>query len=246
VRNLIWQYHIDTKRSYDGPARKQMAMASANTVMFYAMKYGVEYEMACHSRWYANGYHGGPAIERFQLLDEAFDAWDYILYLDTDILVSPNAPNIFEEYAGATIAGLNQMQSRDATLLQEGWLKSEFPDPLQYRQNYVNGAILLLSREFRQYLRGVLSVEDLQVDKGMHWNRDGIAVRWPVYDQSLVSYWLAMSPYSLSKIAPPWYKGPHFYNHGGPKTDENLAKYFSRYASLREEWLRSWGQAISA
>jgi hypothetical protein len=145
------------------------------------------------------------------LLDEAYDAWDYILYLDTDILVSPGAPNIFEEYAGATIAGLNQMQSRDAALLEQGWLKSEFPDPQKYRQNYVNGAILLLSREFRQYLRGVLSVED-----------------------------------SLSKIAPPWYKGPHFYNHGGPKTDENLAKYFSRYAALREEWLRSWGQAPPA
>ncbi|SDT47323.1 TylF/MycF/NovP-related O-methyltransferase [Microlunatus soli] len=237
MRNLIWQYHIDTKRSYDGVHRKRMAMASSETVAFYAMKYGVEYEMASHSRWWKNGYHGGPAMERFQLLDERFDVYDQILYIDTDILVSPDAPNIFDEYADATIAGLHQTHRRDITLLQEGWLRTEFPDPARYRASYVNGAILVMSRDFRQYLRGVLRVEDIQVDKGTHWDRDGINVRWPVYDQSMVSYWLAMSPFDLTSLDRAWFKGPHFYNHGGPKTDESLHRYFSRYDTLREQWI---------
>lgn len=237
MRNLIWQYHTDTKRSYDGIHRKRMAMASAETVSFYAMKYGAEYEMASHSRWWRNGYHGGPAMERFQLLDQRFDDYDQILYIDTDILVSPDAPNIFEEYADATIAGLHQTHRRDITLLQEGWLHNEFPDPARYRASYVNGAILLMSRDFRQYLRGVLDVDDIQVDKGTYWDRDGINVRWPVYDQSMVSYWLAMSPFSLTSLAREWVKGPHFYNHGGPKTEESLQRYFSRYDTLRQQWI---------
>lgn len=238
MRNLIWQYHIDTQRTYDGPHRKRVSMASAKTVLFYAMKYGVEYQMANHSNWWVNGYHGGPAMERFQILDERYDVYDYILYIDTDILISDGAPNIFEEYGGATVAGINQMHSRDKALLTEGWLKSEFEDPKRYHQNYVNGAILLLSREFRQYLRGVFSIEDIQEDKGTHWDRNGLTVRWPVYDQSMVSYWLAMSPYSLTPIAPQWYRGPYFFNHGGTKNDtEKLQRYFSRHTEISETWL---------
>lgn len=240
MRNLIWQYHIDTNRKYDGPHRKMVTMASAETVAFYAMKYGAEYKMASHSRWWVNGYHGGPAMERFQLLDEEYDVYDNILYIDTDILISNDAPNIFDEYSGASIAGIHQMHSRDRTLLEEGWLKNEFPNPQRYRDSYVNGAILMLSRGFRQYLRGVLSVEDIQDDKGTHWDRNGTDVRWPVYDQSMVSYWLAMSPFSLTPIAAPWFKGPYFYNHGGSKNDvEKLRRYFTRYQEIRESWIPS-------
>jgi hypothetical protein len=237
MRNLIWQFHVDTKRPYDGVHRKRMAMASAETVAFYAMKHGVEYELAAHPRWWGHGYHGGPAMERFQLLDERFDDYDQILYLDTDILVSPEAPDIFTEHSDATIAGIRQMHQRDSTLLEEGWLGREFPDPDRYRDNYVNGAILLLSRDFRQYLRGVLSVEDIQVDKGKSWDRHRLDVRWPVYDQSMVSYWLAMSPFSLTPLDRSWVKGPYFYNHGGQKTDEKLERYFRRYDKLRQQWI---------
>ncbi|SNS00991.1 hypothetical protein SAMN05192560_2209 [Methylobacillus rhizosphaerae] len=237
MRNLIWQYHIDTKRAYDSPHRKKMAMASSETVAFYAMKHGVDYMMAHHSKWWVNGMHGGPAMERFQLLEEAFDEWDYILYLDTDILISPEAPNIFDTYVGADIAGIKQGHQRDKTLIAEGWLHNEFPDPARYHDNYTNGAILMLSREFRQYLRGVLQVHDIQVDKGTHWERDGVKVRWPVYDQSMVSYWLAMSPFSLTPVDKVWFKGPHFFNHGGPKTPENLRKYFGKYHEIRDQWI---------
>lgn len=237
MTNLIWQYHVDANRKYDGPDRKKMAMASAELATLYAMKHGAEYQIASHSRWWSEGYHGGPAIERFQLLDEKYDVYDYVLYLDTDILISPDAPNIFEEYAGAVVAANNQNHSQDKLRLTDGWLKSEFPDPQRYLKSYANGAILLMSREFRQYLRGVLDVADMQVDVGRHWTRDGMLVRWPVYDQSLLSYWLAMSPYTLKGIDRSWIYGPHFYNHGGPKTEENLQRYFDRYKALRDQWV---------
>ncbi|GAA5203433.1 hypothetical protein [Microbacterium jejuense] len=236
MTNLIWQFHIDANRGYDGPNRKAMAMASAELAALYAMKHGAEYQIATHSRWWANGYHGGPAIERFQLLDEKYDEYEYILYLDTDILISPDAPDIFAEYSGAVIAGNNQNHSQDRMRLEEGWLKGEFPDPQRYLKNYVNGAILMMSREFRQYLRGVLDVADMQVDRGRYWKTDGLTVRWPVYDQSFVSYWLASSPYALTPIDRSWIHGPHFYNHGGAKTEESMNSYFGRYTELREQW----------
>lgn len=223
-----------------------VSMASSETLSFYAMKYGVEYQMANHSKWWVNGYHGGPAMERFQLLDEKYDVYDHILYIDTDILVSADAPNIFEEYSGSVIAGIHQLHGRDKKLLEEGWLKGEFDNPQRYRDCYVNGAILLLSRDFRQYLRGVLSVDDIQEDKGTHWDRDGVKVRWPVYDQSMVSYWLAMSPYSLTSLSSPWFKGPYFYNHGGSKNDEGkLRTYFARYESLRQGWIPAGYPVVS-
>lgn len=236
MTNLVWQFHIDTNRGYDGPNRKRMAMASAELASLYAMEHGAEYQLASHARWWGTGYHGGPAIERFQLLDESYDRYDYILYLDTDILIAPTAPSIFETYAGSVIAGNNQNHAQDKLRLQEGWLKDEFPNPARYLKSYVNGAIMMMSREFRQYLRGVLSVEDMQIDRGRHWNKDGQLVRWPVYDQSLVSYWVAMSPYALKPISREWLVGPHFYNHGGAKTEEKLNTYFDRYVQLREQW----------
>lgn len=245
MRNLIWQYHIDTKRQYDLPHRKMMAMASAETASFYAMKYGCDYQMGHYSKWWVNGMHGGPAMERFQLIGEEYDAWDYVLYLDTDILVSPDAPNIFDIYEGADLAGINQGHKRDKSLLEGGWLLNEFPDPSRYHNNYANGAILLMSRDFRQYLRGVLTPEDIEVDKGTHWNRDGMKVRWPVYDQSMVSYWLSMSPFSISAIDKFWFKGPYFFNHGGEKTDANLKKYFSKYHELRNQWIPEGYPTIS-
>ncbi|MCJ8139539.1 hypothetical protein [Falsirhodobacter halotolerans] len=247
ARNLIWQYHIDTKRSYDSPHRKKMAMASAETVSAYAMKLNADYEMANHSKWWVNGMHGGPAMERFQILEERYDVYDHILYLDTDILIAPTAPSIFEEYATADLAGIKQGHQRDKALMENGWLKSEFPNASRYHNNYTNGAILMMSRDFRQYLRGVFSPLDIQEDKGTHWDRDGIKVRWPVYDQSMVSYWIAMSPFSSTPIDRAWFKGPHFFNHGGPKTEENLKKYFDKYYEIREQWIPSdyLGQEIS-
>lgn len=238
MRNLIWQYHIDTKRPYDGPHRKKVTMASAETVAFYAMKIEAEYELANHSQWWVNGYHGGPAMERFRILDPQYDVYDYIMYIDTDILISSEAPNIFEEYEGVAVAGINQMQRRDREQLERGWLHNDFPNPDVYRKNYVNGAIMVMSREFRQYLRGVLSVEDIQEDRGTHWDRNGIDVRWPVYDQSMVSYWLAMSPFTLKPLSASWFKGPYFYNHGGTKNDlDTLRTFFKRYEEVHRAWI---------
>lgn len=236
MRNLIWQFHVDLKSGYHGPFRKKMAMASSALASFYAMKYANEYKLDCYSKWHHNGYHGGPAMERFQLFEESYDIYDYILYLDTDILISPEAPNVFSEYNGSDIVGIHQPHPRDVEVLKNGWLKDTV-DPERYIQNYVNGAILLLSRKFRQSIRSAIDVSNINVDKGKHWDTHGLDVKWPVYDQSMLSFHLCQSEFDLTHIDQKYAKGPYFVNYGGQKSNTSIKLFFRKYFEFEEAWL---------
>lgn len=167
----------------------------------YAEDVDAEYRFETNSVFYTGGCAGGPAMDRFQLLEERYDAYDQIVYLDTDILISPRAPDIFRVAEGAAIAGINRIHPRDRELLDHGWLIDEDA-------------------------RRVAEEPDS-------------ALRFPVYDQSLVSYFLTKSPFTLTRLSKSFLRGPFFYHHGGGKDDHRVMRYFERYEKLAKRWERT-------
>ena len=176
------------------------------------------------------------AIDRFQLFEEKYDIYDYILYLDTDVLISPSYLDIFNAYSNCIVAGHNVLHSRDEEVLMNGWLKNEV-DEVKYRKSYFHGDIILLSREFRRWLRNNVDPMIVDEDKGKWWDRDNISMKWPVYDQSLFAYWLTKSPYDLTPLDPSFYSAPGLIHEGGKKTDQVMERFFNVYKKISGEWL---------
>lgn len=226
---------MDTNRGYDGKERRRMAVCSANIVCAYATKVNATYMLETNSIFHSAGHHGGPAMDRFQILDERYDVYDKILYLDTDILLTPNYGDIFEKYAHADIAGHNIVHWRDLELLEKGWLKDAV-DPERYKSNYFHGDIFLISRPFRQWLRANVDPLEINVDKGKHWNTHGIETRWPVFDQSLFAYWLTKSPFKLTHLAEEYTIGSEIIHEGGAKSDTTTQRFFEKFESVNAHW----------
>jgi len=101
ARCLIVQFFISTD-GYANPGYNQIGVNeelyiySTKSVRQYAEKIGVDYKLCTSPK--INWIH--PTFERFDLFfNEAWwKQYDHILYLDTDVIVWPNSPNVFEEY----------------------------------------------------------------------------------------------------------------------------------------------------
>ena len=242
MKNLVWQYHIEINRSYDGAYRKSMAMASSSLATLYASKVNAEYMLKSNNKYYMKGICGGPAMERFQLFGEDYDEFDYILYLDTDILIPPNAENVFDLYTPCDIAAVNTLHERDLALLERGWLSKEIEDQEAYISCYSYGGFLLMSRNFRQSIRKNVDIRCINVDEGLHWSRDGIRVTWPVYDQSIISYWTYKLNLKLTKVGVTddnpngSLRKIRFFNYGGKKNNIMYMSYFARFSNFIQLW----------
>jgi glycosyltransferase involved in cell wall biosynthesis len=237
MKNLVWQFHIDLNRAkYDGQMRKQMTYCSMATVAQYAAKYGAEYELCTKSKWHSRGIRGGPAMDRFQLIEEKYDEFDYILYLDTDILIHPDAVNLFLAVPdGTEIAADNWVHKYDRDLLEVGWLKSVNKD--RYNNSAIQGGIILMSRDFRKWLRDNCNPEEVDCDKGLSLPKDKETIKWPVYDQSLMSYYIYSSPFNLFNINKKDILNRNLIVHmHGNKTIEQQVKYFSKYSEFSAAW----------
>jgi hypothetical protein len=77
------------------------------TIRPYARKVGAEVVVIDQPRLAINGPGGYNYLnfEKFQVAD-CFDIFDRILRLDSDVLINPEAPNIFEETEDASFAAV--------------------------------------------------------------------------------------------------------------------------------------------
>jgi hypothetical protein len=76
-------------------------------------------------------------------------------------------------------------------------------------------------------------------DAGKSWKVDGIKVKWPMYEQSMLSYWMAISFYSLTPLPSEFTDPPNFIHEGGMKNENKMRRFFATYDEVHREWLRS-------
>lgn len=179
MKKQIWQFFTDSRRGYDGTRGKEMAEASRALAQRYAEDIGAEYRLETNSVFYASGCHGGPAMDRFQLLEE------------------------------------------------------------RYLNNYTHRAVMVLSREFRRWLRENCDPLIIEEDAGTDRKAHPEEVHFPCPTQSLMSYFVAKSPYTLTRLHKGFLRGPFFYHFGGRKDDHRIMRYFERYEKLGKRWERT-------
>ncbi len=236
MKTLVWQFHLDAGRSRDGENSIQWASCSAELTLRYCMKYGLQYQY-CSDPSYWKLYPGaGPGFERFQLFEEVFDGYDYILYLDTDILLSADAPNLFDIYKGVDIASFNWPNTLDLALFDGGgWLSTSGIPIEQYKDRYVAGGMYLMSRKFRVHLRDHVKASLLRREEDflVPMTYPQFSARWPCGDQSILSYLMCKYSFSYAKLPREYTRGPYGYNFCGDKTKESLSEYFKLYHQYR-------------
>lgn len=99
MKNLIVQIYVDTKK-YENPnllpSFDELSTTSFKLANHYANKTGSNYLLLTDS--YINYIH--PTYERFRLFEESkwAEEYDNILYLDSDVFIYNDSPDIFKMY----------------------------------------------------------------------------------------------------------------------------------------------------
>ena len=144
MKNCIVQFHIPASE-YKDPnynnigVNEQLLKYSLKSVKLYAQQHNVDYQLVQDKR--INWIH--PTFERLDLFfnEQWFETYDNILYLDTDLIVWPESPNIFDLYPSTT--SFKVCQDRIAERRTEKQHKEIVKDNIL---NCFNGGTLRLSR----------------------------------------------------------------------------------------------------
>ena len=112
----------------------------------YARKCAAEF-LVIRKRQVNKTYNLSERYEKFQVFD-LLDDYEQILFVDTDILIAPDAPSLFEitpidRFAAASEAGYSMAQ-RDITLTQEILGAVEWLNP------YFNSGVMVFSRMHKE------------------------------------------------------------------------------------------------
>ena len=172
MNNLIIQFFVSVE-NYEQPkynhigVNEELYKYSKLSVEKYAKKIGCDYKLITESK--INYIH--PTFERMDLFfnDDWWTNYDNILYLDTDVIVWPNSPNIFSEYPNTTT--FKPAEDRIAKMksvkfhierAKDTCLQEFHPKVLQ--DSRFNAGVFMLNKESAQTMRGHLDFKNLQGD----------------------------------------------------------------------------------
>ena len=123
----------------------------------YCEKYNLDLEVMTDYK--INYYDLG--FEKFRVLD-MFDKYDRVVYVDGDVLITPHAPNIFEEYPDPSyFYGFHEngycIESDRDPLINLCMVELDktfclWPKEWNGKKRYFNSGILLFSKEHREAL----------------------------------------------------------------------------------------------
>lgn len=162
---------------------------------------------------------GKPAYEKFQLAD-LLNRYDRILFIDTDILVSPESPNLFNLVPDSHLGAVS-VESVYKAVEKEKVASEEILGPLQWSQPYFNSGVILFSQRHREMLESGAQLID-------RWHKgklaQGIEAR---NDQTIFNYCLNTSGGTLHDL------GPSFnFTRAWGRFHERFRHYFIHYAGL--------------
>ena len=113
MNNLIFQYHIGKEPPYVDTSRESFRA--------YAERHGLSYLFGETPFMDIEGFKFGPYFEILRMFyDDSFLAYDNILFVDTEVYATKDAPNIFDEVEFEDIAGCNERKIPGSNILP-GW-----------------------------------------------------------------------------------------------------------------------------
>lgn len=129
-----------------GDLYTKMGLITHPLMRSYADRCGVDFIVIAERK--VNEKYGlDERYEKFQLYD-LIDDYDQIAFIDTDILISPKAPSLFDlvppdRFAAASEAGFSKA-SRDVELTQR------ILGEVQWRNTYFNSGVMVLGKKHKQ------------------------------------------------------------------------------------------------
>lgn len=169
--------------------------------------------------------HRNLHLEKFQLFDLLAD-YDRIVYLDADVLVHPEAPNVFDAVPESSLGAVNEQLNEEAPKREQEWrrMQRRLGKLEAVPRCYFNAGMLVVSRCHRE----LFNYKEL----------DFAAGRWP--DQNTLNYTALKQGIPIHWLDPEWNCMPVFgtrFNDPGKRR----ASWFIHYAgeaakgALRED-----------
>lgn len=137
---------------------------SKSRAMEYAKSTGSDY--FCIGKRHVDFRH--PTYERFHIYNEMWDSYDNILYLDSDIIIKPDSPDIFEKHGNSGFCAYPVMNiksdldrfgiectSKEIRRFARESEKYYIPEPY-LSTRYFNAGVHLVDKPTRVKMRNVL------------------------------------------------------------------------------------------
>jgi len=170
--NCIVQFHINSNK-YVVPdynnigVNEELFRCSLISVKEYAKRINCDYVLVEDKRI----NHKHPTFERFDLFfnNNWWEKYEHILYLDTDLIVWPDSPDIFKMYTNTTT--FKPCEDRIAKRRSTEWHKEyvkdivlkEFPgETLQ--QNRFNAGVFMLNKHSANAISKFLDYKNIDID----------------------------------------------------------------------------------
>lgn len=172
MKNCVVQFHIPAERfsnpSYNNiGVNEQLMKYSLYSVEQYANRVGADYRLIQQKK--INWIH--PTFERFDLFfnNEWYDNYDNILYLDTDLIVWPDAPDIFEMYPNNKSFKVctDRIAQRLIPAEHEKKVKGSALDCFDgntLRYNRFNAGVFMVNRESADCMKKYLDYKNIDLD----------------------------------------------------------------------------------
>lgn len=167
------------------------------------------------------------------LLGELLNNYDRMLYVDTDILISPDAPNIFElvpaDKVGATV--VDTLEPEYAPAVANGWFQNDIRltqqmfGEAQWQEGYFNSGSLLFSKQHKCVFDQALEVAQQWFDVTTDRNQEQFRV---FSDQSLFNYFVQANGFEVYDFKKDFNHTPAF-NH----QSHRYQSHFYHYVRLR-------------
>lgn len=172
TRNLIVQFFVSVEK-YSDPTYNQIGINeelykySTISVEQYAKTIGADYKLITEPK--INWIH--PTFERFDLFfnNEWWEQYDNILYLDTDVIAWPTAPNVFTEYPSThsfkpvfdRIARKNTLEYHEQRV--SGTCLEKF-EPAVLQKKRFNAGVFMLNKNCVEIMKKFLDYKTLNGD----------------------------------------------------------------------------------
>ena len=191
MKNCIVQFHVPAS-SYQEPdynhigVNEKLLPLSIKSVKMYAEKCEVDYHLVQDKK--IDWKH--PTFERFDLFfnQEWFEKYTNILYLDTDLIVWPNAPDIFKMYPDTE--SFKVCEDRISKRRTPAWHKKHVKDTVldefdgtTLQNSRFNAGVFMLNKKSAEQISKFLDYKNIDID-----------------DNSLLIYALLKSKASVTKM----------------------------------------------
>lgn len=157
----------------------------------YCQKYGIEHYIS--DQRVINGPH--IMFEKYQLFSLLNSGIDRVLYLDADIMATPNAENIFDKYNNNDILYAYdendhpEWMDRDK-YIYENLSNVKWPQNIKNKKQYFNAGVLLFSKNLLEQCKNSFRLNDIP-----EWPDI-----WYFGEQTIVNYWVAKNGIPFESI----------------------------------------------